>query len=135
GFGVIGNPNPTFQLGWSNSLTYKNFNLSFLIDGRFGGQVLSMTQMLLDQYGVSKQTGDARDRGYVGVNGVDGSGNAVTQVDPQAWYGAIGSRSGISEAYMYSATVVRLREASLGYNFPVKNSFFNSIRASLIGRN
>jgi len=36
---------------------------------------------------------------------------------------------------MYSATVVRLREASLGYTFPVKNSFFHSIKASLIGRN
>ncbi|SEA02276.1 TonB-linked outer membrane protein, SusC/RagA family [Arachidicoccus rhizosphaerae] len=137
GFGFLGNPNPTFQLGWSNSLTYKDFSLSLLVDGRFGGQVLSMTQMLLDQYGVSKQTGDARDLGYVAVNGVDGSGNAVSKVDPETWYGAIGSRSGISEAYIYSATVVRLREASLGYNFPInnKNSFFHSIKASLIGRN
>jgi TonB-linked SusC/RagA family outer membrane protein len=135
GFGFIGNPNPTFQLGWNNSLTYKDFTLSFLVDGRFGGQVLSMTQMILDQYGVSKETGDARDRGYVAVNGVDGSGNAVSKVDPQTWYGAIGGRSGISEPYIYSATVVRLREASLGYSLPIKNSFFHSIKASLIGRN
>lgn len=78
GFGYLGNPNPTFQLGWSNSLQYKDFSLSLLIDGRFGGQVLSMTQMLLDQYGVSKATGDARDKGYVVVNGVDQSGKAVT---------------------------------------------------------
>ena len=135
GFGYLGNPNPTFQLGWNNSLQYKDFSLSFLIDGRFGGQVLSMTQMVLDQYGVSKETGDARDRGYVAVDGVDEAGNAVTKVNPKEWYGAIGSRSGISEPYIYSATVVRLREASLGYTFPVKNSFFHSIKASLIGRN
>lgn len=135
GFGYLGNPNPTFQLGWSNSLQYKDFSLSFLVDGRFGGHVLSMTQMVLDQYGVSKETGDARDRGYVAVNGVDEAGNAVSKVDPKVWYGAIGSRSGISEPYIYSATVVRLREASLGYTFPVKNSFFHSIKASLIGRN
>ncbi|HTN36862.1 MAG TPA: SusC/RagA family TonB-linked outer membrane protein [Arachidicoccus sp.] len=135
GFGYLGNPNPKFQLGWNNSFQYKGVSLSFLIDGKFGGKVLSMTQMILDQYGVSKETGDARDAGGVQVNGVDLAGNPVTKVDAEAWYGAIGSRSGISEPYMYSATVVRLREAALGYSFPLKSKVVHSIKASLIGRN
>lgn len=135
GFHYLGNPNPTFQLGWNNSFNYKDFSFTFLIDGRFGGQVLSMTQMLLDQYGVSKATGDARDAGSVKVNGVDLNGNPVTEVDPQAWYGAIGGRSGISEPYIYSATVVRLREAALGYTLPIKSKVFKNVKASLIGRN
>ena len=86
-------------------------SLDFLIDGKFGGQVLSMTQMLLDSYGVSAASGAARDAGGVIVNAVNPSGQTVTKVDAQTWYTTVGGRSGIGEAYMYSATVVRLRSA------------------------
>lgn len=56
----IGNFNPDWTLGWSNSLTYKGFSLYFLIDTRMGGDVISLTQAGLDYAGVSKATGDAR---------------------------------------------------------------------------
>ena len=134
-FVKVGNPTPKFQLGWSNSFKYEKFSLDFLIDGKFGGQVLSMTQMMMDSYGTSLASGQARDAGGVTVNAVDPSGNPVTKVDAQTWYQGIGGRSGIAEPYMYSATVVRLRSASLGYNFPVENSFVKSLRLSLIGSN
>src|SRR5205085_11807150 len=50
-FGVVGNPNPKLVLGWSNSFTLKNnLSVSFLINGRFGGKVMSITQAVLDQY-------------------------------------------------------------------------------------
>jgi hypothetical protein len=133
----LGNPNPTFQLGWANSFTIHRFTLNFLLDGKFGGKVLSMTQAMLDSYGVSNTTGAARQAGGVKVNGVDAtSGEAVTTVDPQTWYTTIGGRAGIAGAYMYSATVIRLREADLGYNFPMKTgSPVKSLRLSLTGRN
>jgi len=134
-FQKVGNPNPKFQLGWNNAFNYKKFTLEFLIDGKFGGQVLSMTQMMMDSYGTSLASGQARDAGGVTVNAVDPSGNAVTKIDAQTWYQGIGGRSGIAEPYMYSATVVRLRSASLGYNFPVANSFVKSLRLSLTGSN
>ena len=134
-FEKIGNPNPKFQMGWSNSFNYKKFNLDFLIDGKFGGQVMSMTQMLMDSYGTSLATGQARDAGGVTVNAVDPSGKAVTKVDAYTWYSTVGGRSGIAEAYLYSATVVRLRSASLGYTQPINNSFVKSLRFSLIGSN
>jgi len=131
----VGNPNPKFQLGWENTFNYGKFTLNFLVDGKFGGQVLSMTQMLMDSYGVSVASGQARDNGGVTVNGVDPSGNAVTKVNAQTWYGTVGGRSGVAENYMFSATVVRLRTASIGYNFPVENSFVKNLRLSLIGSN
>ena len=134
-FNYIGNPNPKFQLGWRNDFTYGKWNLGFLVDGKFGGNVLSMTQGILDQYGVSKVTGDARNAGGVKVNGVDANGNAVTEVTAKAWYEAIGGRNGISGQYIYSATVIRLREASLGYIVPIPQGFFKSVKVSLIGRN
>jgi hypothetical protein len=135
GFNYIGNPNPKFTLGWNNNFTYKNINFSFLVDGKFGGQVLSMTQALMDQYGVSKASGDARDAGGVTINGVTATGTPVTSVDPKTWYGAIGGRTGVSEMYVYSATTVRLREAALGYTFPIQSKVVKSLRLAVTGRN
>lgn len=132
---LLGNPNPKWQLGWSNSFTYGNFVLSFLIDGKFGGKVLSVTQQLLDSYGVSEETGNARKAGGVAVKGVDQNSKAITSVDPQSWYTTIGGRSGVSGEYMYDATTVRLREAALGYNFSLKTNVIKSLRVSVTGRN
>lgn len=134
-FVKIGNANTKWQLGWNNNLQYKDFSLSFLIDGKFGGQVMSVTQSVLDQYGVSKVSGDARDAGGVRVNGVDPNGNAVSIVDAQKWYSSIGGRESASGEYIYSATTVRLREVALGYTIPVKNTFFKALKVSATGRN
>lgn len=134
-FSYVGNSNPKFQLGWNNSFNYKNLSLSFLVDGKFGGQVMSITEAMMDEYGVSKASGDARDQGFVAINGVDMNGNAVTQADPQKWFKGTGGRNGATGEYMYSATVVRLREASLGYTFPIKDKFVKSLKLAVTGRN
>lgn len=134
-FEKVGNPNPKFQMGWENTFHYHNFSLDFLVDGKFGGQVLSMTNMLLDSYGVSTATAAARNAGGVTVNAVDPSGKAVTKVDAETWYSGQGGRSGIAEPYMYSATVVRLRSAALGYTWSFANSAVKSVRFSIIGSN
>lgn len=131
----IGNSNTKWQLGWNNNFVYKNFNLSLLVDGKFGGQVLSLTQSIMDQYGVSAASGAARDAGGVKINGVDENNNAVTSVDPQTWYNTVGGRNGASSQYIYSATTVRLREATLGYSVPFQHSFVKALKVSAIGRN
>lgn len=131
GYYYAGNINPKWQGGWSNSFTYKNFNLNVLVDGRFGGQVFDGTQASLDAFGVSKASGDARNAGGVKINGVDPSGNAVSTVDPFKWY-SIASQS---SQYIYSATVARLREVSLSYTVPLKSKSISALRVSAIGRN
>lgn len=98
-------------MGWSNTLTYKNLELYFLIDFRFGGEIMSLTQSELDANGVTKVTEDARTRGYVEYQGQKFN-------DPRAFYSAVGGRNAISEYYMYDATCIRLREVSLSYSFP-----------------
>lgn len=134
-FTLIGNPNPKWQAGWNNNIGYKNFSFSFLIDGKFGGQVLSITQSMLDLYGVSKETGDARDAGGVIVNAVDDQGKAVSKVDAETWYTSVGGRAGVSGEYIYSASNVRLREVSLGYSLPLKGAYVKALKLSLVGRN
>ena len=128
----LGNTNPDCLLGWSNTFTYKNFSLYFLIDARFGGDVMSLTQADLDSRGVTKETAKARDRGYVEVDG-----QRFDNV--QGFYGTVGGRNGISGYYMYKGTNVRLREISLNYSFPQslveKTKAFKGIDVSLIARN
>lgn len=136
----LGNSNPKFQLGWNNSFKYKDFSLSFLVDGNFGGKVMSLTQQVLDGYGVSKVTGEARDNGGVTVNGVmASSGEVVTKIDADKYYhvtGGLGAH--VSGEYMYNATVVRIREVSLGYTLPktiLKSGFVKNAKLSVISRN
>jgi len=128
----VGNSNPDFLLGWDNLFTYRNFTFQFLIDGRFGGEVLSQTQAILDQYGVSKRTGDARNDGYIGLEG-----HQVTNI--REFFEQIGGRSGATEYYMYDATNIRLRELSISYSFPKqwleKTNLLKGLRLSLVGRN
>ena len=126
-----GNMNAKVNFGWSNTFHYKDFTLSFLIDGKFGGRVLSATEATLDGWGVSERTGNARNAGKVVVDGVE--------FDPQLWYTETGSsnfnNSYANEFYVYKGTNVRLREMSFGYTF--RNLFGNgkNLTAALIARN
>ncbi|WP_231388261.1 SusC/RagA family TonB-linked outer membrane protein [Sphingobacterium hungaricum] len=52
----VGNREPQFLGGLNNSFTYKNWNLSFLLDFRKGGDVFNATNVLMTQYGLAKQT-------------------------------------------------------------------------------
>ena len=128
----IGNTSPKFNLGWTNTFSYKNFSLYILIDGRFGGDVLSITEAELDKYGVSKRTGLDRDN-----KGVSFDGKQINDVEK--FYGIVGGRDGISEYYIYDATNIRLRELSLGYSLPKQlfnnTPYIRGIDISLIGRN
>ena len=135
-FKKVGNPNPDFTLGWNNSIDYKNFNLSFLIDGRFGGKVMSVTQAVLDWYGVSEISALARDNGGVNIKAVNKDGSPFTgKIDAQTYYTTIGSRAGIGEMYMYDATNIRLRELSLSYRIPLKWKWIRNMRMGIVGRN
>ncbi len=139
-FGLLGNPNPDFMMGLSNEIAFKGISLRFLIDGRFGGQVMSITEALLDEFGVSQRTADARDAGSVSVDAISEVDNsAISSIDPATYYGAVGGRNGITENYIYDATNIRLRELSVGYQLPsslLKNSgFIETAKISFIGRN
>ena len=67
----LGSVLPKGNLAWRNNFIWKNFTAGFLISARLGGVVYSRTQAMLDYYGVSEASADARDLGYVLVNGRD----------------------------------------------------------------
>ena len=134
--GFIGNSNARYSIGWNNSFQFGRFNLSFLLDGRFGGKVMSNTQALLDQGGYSKASADARDAGGVAINATKASGGKFSGPLPaKIFYETAGGRAGISEFYMYDATNIRLRELSLGYNIAENIKWISSIRLAFVARN
>lgn len=128
GYIYAGNSQAKYRMGWRNSFSWNGLNLSFLINARVGGVGVSMTQALMDINGVSKTTAEARDRGYVPVNG--GQNPAV-----QKFYQTVGGGAG--SYYVYSATNVRLAELSLGYDVPIHKwvSWLQGMNVAFTGRN
>jgi TonB-linked SusC/RagA family outer membrane protein len=133
-FETIAHAQPDFTLGWSNTFNYKNFSLNFLIDGKFGGDVVSVTEAVNDFYGVSQASADARNSNGGFINVVDTNGNP-TQMTAQDYYTKTGGRAGLLGEYVYDATNVTLRELSIGYTLPETGKFFESINVSLIATN
>lgn len=124
----LGSALPKGNLAWRNDFSWKNIHVGFMVSARFGGVVFSRTQAVLDNFGVSEFSADARDLGYVTVNGND-------RVDPEAWFSTVGSKA-VPQYYTYSATNVRLQEASIGYSIPRKwLGNVCDIKVSLVGRN
>ena len=125
-----GNSNPKYNIGFRNSFSYKNFNLGFLVNARVGGVCVSVTQAIMDRFGVSEASALARDAGGVLVNGY--------KVPAQPYYAVTGGGvAGVGSMYVYSATNVRLGEASFGYTIPA-SVFHNKIQGvtlTLTGRN
>ncbi|MCM1292507.1 MAG: SusC/RagA family TonB-linked outer membrane protein [Bacteroides sp.] len=145
----VGNTTSPYTLGWSNTLTWKNWTLYFLIDGRIGGKVMSLTEPDLDRFGISTNSGKARLAAEADPDNLmayaadgtpihlmylpDGSGRKISV---QKYYETIGQNP--MEEHVYNATNFRMRDIALSYTLPnlfgkskgmtaqfsVKNAFF-----------
>ena len=125
-----GNAAPKYILGWKNDFEWKGVSLGCLINARVGGVGVSVTQAIMDAYGVSEASAEARDKDGVWING--------GRIPAKPYYQIVGGgKSGIGAPYVYSATNVRLAEVSLGYDIPVYKwcSWIQGAEVSLIGRN
>ncbi|TSE07312.1 SusC/RagA family TonB-linked outer membrane protein [Aquimarina algiphila] len=135
---ILGEGVPPWTMGLTNTFSYKNINLSFLIDAKFGGQVYAGTNAIALSSGLDKRTLEGREGGLT-VTGVDEAGNPFTfthdNTTLQAYYGRI---SGIAEEVVEDADFIKLRQLSLGYTFPSKlldKTFLTGANISLVGRN
>jgi hypothetical protein len=135
----VGNYNPDYMMGISNTINFKDFSLSFLIDHRQGGVVISGTQALIDADGHSKASLRGREGGII-LDGVteDGDKNTVS-INAQDYFGSIGGRYPMAEFYSYAATNTRLREVVLSYRLPAgflaRTKIIKRAEVSLVGRN
>lgn len=153
---VIGDPNPDFKIGFTNTFKYKTLSLQAQFDWKEGGDISSTTIASLLGRGVTKDTED-RERTFIipGVYGnpttgeaiLDGSGNKIpntTQLTMNNLYFSPTTNSNtfainsVDEASIYDGTVFRLREISLTYDIPkefLENTFIGSMTFSLVGNN
>jgi TonB-linked SusC/RagA family outer membrane protein len=153
---MIGDPNPDFKLGITNTINYKGVFLSALWDMTKGGDLYSVTISSLLGRGVTKDTRD-RETSWVipGVYGDPNTGQAITDggkkipnqtrlttndlyFSPNATTGQTFAINTANEWNIYDGTVYRLREVTLGYELPktlFKRLPIGSASISLSGRN
>jgi len=147
---VIGDTNPDWLMGLSNTLTYKNLSFSFLIDIQKGGSIFSLDQYYGQATGLYAETAFINDLGNPVRNTLaDGGGFINPGVNPDGAvnetriradrFGAFGYRRGLpNSAFVYDASYVKLREVSLSYNLPsrlLENTFLNTLTFSATGAN
>jgi TonB-linked SusC/RagA family outer membrane protein len=150
---IIGNGVPDLTGGLENSLTFKNFNLSFLIDFKFGGDILSGTNMRMTGAGFTKQTLQGREgEEPLTVSGVTQTGTAgdgspiyspfeLTLNPDQAasyWSSVQGEADADTRMFLYDASFSKLRHVTLGYNFPraiLSKTPFQNLTLSFVARN
>lgn len=126
----VGRVNPKFNLSWNNSLSFGKFNISMLIDGKFDYNTVSLTEQMLDFFGVSQGSADARNNGGVSIPELG------TKVDAKAYYTKIGGRGGIAQPYVYDATNIRIRQLAVAYNIDTYNfKFIKGATVSLVANN
>ena len=106
---VVGNPNPTYTYGMTNTLRYKGFDLSFLVQGQYGGSIYSTLGRAIDRTSVGFQEnalGRVRDRWFSADNpGAGVKGKATGS------FGFIRNTD-----WLYSSNYYRVRTITLGYD-------------------
>jgi hypothetical protein len=149
---VLGHYTPDWTGGFTSSFTYKNVELSLLIDASIGGSIYSGSAQTGYYAGVYKATlpgrgaefgglawtdnaGRVRDDGII-FKGVkeDGTSNDVI-LSAEDYYHASYT---INEAWIYDASYVKLRELKLGYTFDnkrIKKTGLAGLTISLVARN
>jgi len=146
----IGNPNPKYTMGISNTFTYKSFSLFTLLDIREGGDQYSRNIADVQRNGVAAETGEfprfeadgvTQSKPYL-FEGVYASGANAGQpntinVRAQDYYGNTGKYVA-AEGYIFDTSWFRIREASLSYRLPsdlIGKNVFKSIELGVFGRN
>ncbi len=141
----VGDPNPNWTGGVTNTLSYKNITLSVLVDVRNGGDIISRVINDVRRTGVAAETAefDRFDGGgnptlnYI-VPGVfaDGTPNNVP-ISAQAYWGNMHSFN-VPGMGTFDASWTRIREASIFYSLPMSvlsKTPFKRVEFGLNGRN
>jgi TonB-dependent starch-binding outer membrane protein SusC len=108
----IGNANPTFTYGLTNTLSYKNFEVTLFIQGSQGNKVLNFTRWYTEG-GVSNgnYSNEVLKR-WVGP-GTSNTQPRVTLEDPN-------KNNRVSDRFVEDASYLRIKNLRIAYNLPSK---------------
>jgi TonB-linked SusC/RagA family outer membrane protein len=141
---IIGKGVPDLTGGLNNSFTWKNVNLTFLIDFKSGGDIYSGTNVRMTEAGFTKQTLQGREgEEPLVVTGViqDGTGfkpftKTLTPGEAANYWQNLGERA--QERFVYDASFIKLRQVTLGYMLPKKllsKTPVQNLTVSFVARN
>ena len=135
----LGNPNPDFLLGITNTLSFRGFSISGLLDIRSGGQMWNGTLGALHNFGMSADT-ENRDTETV-FEGVteDGKPNVIKSKLNQSWYQGLGNGFGlVGSQFIQNSGFVRLRQLNASYKVNpkwIKSLRMTDLTLGFVGRN
>lgn len=133
---ILGNIQPRWVGGVTNTFSYKAFTLSATIDGRFGGDILNMDEYYLIGAGTSATTNDRYQSIVIdGVKASDGkTPNDISVIKDQTYYNNYRSAF---DNMIQDGTFIKLRNVTLSYSLPSKwlGHFIKAATVSVAGRN
>lgn len=161
---LVGNYQPDWLGGISNTFSYKNISLRFLIDIRQGGDIFSFTQVEAARFGNTKETLEGREewiaeetarkeaevspiKWYYGNHGGGYVSEGVTEdgsvnekyINPQNYWAYIAAgKNAITEEFIYDGSYIKLRELSISYSLPrsvLDKTPFRRLEIAAVGRN
>lgn len=102
---VLGNGLPDYQLGWTNDISYKNWDATFFFQGVFGHQLVNTFRLF---YETPNQISsyNVLDSAFDWVN--RGEDNRTLRESPQ-----------FSDVYVENGDFVKLQNITVGYTFPL----------------
>lgn len=135
----LGKGVPPFITGLTNEFRYKNFSLSFMLDGKFGHSIFSVTEVYGTRLGLLKSTLAGRENGLF-LTGVTPAGDRYSHTIPVSNLraGYYNSLNRYTELFIHDASFVKLRQVIFTFRLPVEKLQFLKLQSasiSLTGRN
>ena len=107
--GIIGNANPKFMYGFSNSITYKNFSVDIFFQGVSGNDVMNATRILSESMAlVMNQSATVLNRWKNA-----GDITSIPRSSANSWNNSLPSTR-----YMEKGSYLRLKSLTVGYRLP-----------------
>lgn len=124
---IIGNPNPDFTLGWSNTFRIWQFDLGLNLTASVGGQILNFTRVktegLTSLWDNQRET--VKDRVRYGYKDGDATNQspdniyvANNPIMPRWSTTDVNRNNRMSDRWLEDASYLRISNLSLAYNFP-----------------
>ncbi len=136
---ILGDVQPDWLAGVTNTISYKGISLSALVDIRMGGEIFSWSRQDQTAKGTGAFTENRENLILEGV--IEQSDGSYTPTSKKVWgqhYWAQRAWGSITEEFVLDATYASLREATLGYSFSrqlLENTPFTTAKFSIVGRN
>ena len=120
---VIGDANPKFYYGWNNTINYKNFGLTFLIQGSYGNDIFNAVRVRNERGGASGLDRRAADywsptntKSFNPMMRSSRELSAFEKLHPSTVSQGADSRQ---SRWIEDGTYIRLKNITLSYRLPV----------------